>query len=219
MDQGMSESSRLVADPRDEGAAFSLTVAGGEELEEMRRLLLATALLAALVLAVSAQAEPGRVSKETIHLDDFNEIEGFCETDMVVQSHFVADVTIKAMPRGRDGLIYFATRLSSTETFTNLDNSKTVVSTVNAIDKDLRVTDNGDGTLTILILSTGNAVIYNSDGKAIGRNPGQVRFEVVVDHGGTPSDPADDTEISFEVVKESTGRTDDFCEVTVPALS
>jgi hypothetical protein len=51
------------------------------------------------------------------------------------------------------------------------------------------------------------------------RNPGQVRFEVVVDHGGTPSDPADDTEISFEVVKESTGRTDDFCEVTVPALS
>jgi hypothetical protein len=93
------------------------------------------------------------------------------------------------------------------------------VSTVNAINKDLRVTDNGDGTLTILILSTGRAVIYNSDGKAIGRNSGQVRCELVVDHGGTPSDPSDDTEISFEVVKESTGRTDDFCEVAVPALS
>ena len=185
----------------------------------MRRLLLATALLAALVLGVSAQAEPGRVFKETIHVEDFNEIEGFCETDMVVQSHFVADVRVKAMPRGRDGLIYFANRLSITETFTNADNSKTVVSTVNAIDKDLRVTDNGDGTLTILVLSTGNAVIYNSNGKAIGRNPGQIRFELVVDHGGTPSDPADDTEISFEVVKESTGRTDDFCEVAVPALS
>jgi hypothetical protein len=180
---------------------------------------LAMALLAALVAAMSAQAEPGRVFKESIHIEDFNEIEGFCETDMVVQSHFVADLKVKTMPRGRDGLIYFANHVSITETFTNEANSNTVVSTVKAIDKDLRVTDNGDGTLTILVLTTGNAVIYNSDGKAIGRNPGQVRFELVVDHGGTPNDPTDDTQISFEVVKESTGRTDDFCEVAVPALS
>ncbi|HVD26804.1 MAG TPA: hypothetical protein VNB86_12525 [Gaiellaceae bacterium] len=183
----------------------------------MRRLLLATALMASVVLAVSAQAEPGRVVTETVHLDNLNTIEGFCDTDMVVQSHFVADLKIKAMPRGSEGLIYFATRLRATETF--MANGKTVVSTVNAIDKDLRVTDNGDGTLTIITLSTGNAVIYNSDGKAIGRNPGQIRFEIVVDHGGTPTDPTDDTEISFEVVKESTGRTDDFCEAMVPALS
>jgi hypothetical protein len=185
----------------------------------MRRLLLATALLAALVLAVPAQAEPGRVFKETVHLEDFTEIEGFCDTEMTVRSHFVADLTQTVMPRGRDGLIYFANRVTITETFTNVDNGKTVVSTVNAIEKDLRVTDNGDGTLTILVLATGNAVLYDSDGKAIGRNPGQFRFELLVDHGGTPSDPSDDTEISFEVVKESTGRTDDFCEVTVPALS
>ena len=42
---------------------------------------------------------------------------------------------------------------------------------------------------------------------------------MLVDHGGTPSEPSDDPEISFELVKESTGRTDDFCEVVVPALS
>ena len=34
-----------------------------------------------------------------------------------------------------------------------------------------------------------------------------------------PSDPSDDTELSFELVKDTTGRTDDFCEVAVPALS
>jgi hypothetical protein len=186
----------------------------------MRRLLLATALLAAAAVAVvPAQAEPGRVVKETVHLDEFNEIEDFCETGMTVESHFVADITTTVRPRGRAGLIYFANRLRITETFTNVENGKSVVSKVNAIDKDLRVTNNGDGTLTILILSTGNAVIYNSDGKAIGRNPGQVRFELVVDHGGTPNDPSDDTELSFELVKGSTGRTDDFCEVTVPALT
>jgi hypothetical protein len=177
------------------------------------------ALLAAVLLAAPALAEPGRVVKETVHEEFFTEIEGFCDTDMVVESHLVVDGWTTIRPRGRDGLIYFANRLRITETFTNVDNGNFVVSKVNLIDKDLRVTDNGDGTLTILILSTGNAVIYNSDGKAIGRNPGQVRFELVVDHGGTPNDPSDDTEISFEQVKGSTGRTDDFCEVTVPALS
>ncbi len=183
----------------------------------MRRLQLAAALLAALVLAVPALAKP---IKEPVHEEFFNTITDFCETDLVVESHLVVDGTTTIRSRGRDGLIYFANRLKITETFTNVDDaSKFVVSTVNLIDKDLRVTDNGDGTLTILILSTGNAVIYNSNGKAIGRNPGQVRFELLVDHGGTPSDPSDDTEISFEQVKGSTGRTDDFCEVVVPVLS
>jgi hypothetical protein len=215
----MTESFCLVADPESEGAAFFLNRCRGEKRVEMRHLLLATALLAAFVLAVPALAKPGRVIKETVHEEFFNEIDSFCETDMVVESHVVVDGTTTIRPRGRAGLIYFANRLRITETLTNVENDNTVVSTVNLIDKDLHVTNNGDGTLTILILSTGNAVIYNSDGKAIGRNPGQVRFELLVDHGGTPSDPTDDTELSFELVKESTGRTDDFCEVVVPALS
>ena len=57
------------------------------------------------------------------------------------------------------------------------------------------------------------------NGKAIARNPGQVRFELVLDHGGTPTDPSDDVELSFELVKGSTGRTEDFCAATVAALS
>ena len=147
----------------------------------MRRLLLAPLLLAALVVAVPAQAEPGRVFTETVHLDDLNLIDDFCEAGLAVQSHFVADVTTKVMPRGNDGLIYFANRIRITETFTNLANGTFVVSTVTGIDKDLRVTDNGDGTLTILVVATGNAVIYDANGKPIGRNPGQTRFELVVD--------------------------------------
>ena len=88
------------------------------------------------------------------------------------------------------------------------------------IDKDLRVTDNGDGTLTILILSTGNAVLYGENGKVIARNSGQVRFEILIDHGGTPTDPSDDEFLEFlGVVKDSTGRSDDFCEAAVPILT
>jgi hypothetical protein len=82
------------------------------------------------------------------------------------------------------------------------------------------VTDNGDGTLTILILATGNDVLYGEDGKAIARNPGQIRFEILVDHGGTPTDPSDDEFLAdLGLVKGSTGRSDDFCEAAVPALS
>jgi hypothetical protein len=185
----------------------------------MRRLLLAPALLAVLVVAVPAQAEPGRVFRETVHLDDLNEIEDFCESGLTIQSHLVADIGVKVMPRGRDGLSYFAQHVRITETFTNSATGKSVVSAVTGIDKDLRVTDNGDGTFTILVLSTGNAVVTDASGKAIARNPGQTRFLLVIDDNGTPDDPSDDTELSAEIVKGSTGRTDDFCGAVVPALS
>lgn len=82
--------------------------------------------------------------------------------------------------------------------------------------KDLHVTDNGDGTLTIVVLATGNYTLYGEDGHAIARNAGQVRFEVLIDHNGTPGDPSDDSELDFKVAKESTGRSDDACEAAVP---
>jgi hypothetical protein len=83
------------------------------------------------------------------------------------------------------------------------------------------VTDNGDGTLTILVLSTGNIAVFGPDGKALTRNPGQVRLSFDVDHAGTPTDPTDDVNIedSFRLVKESTGRTDDFCAAVLPVLA
>ena len=38
--------------------------------------------------------------------------------------------------------------------------------------------------LTVILLLTGNATLYGPDGKALARNPGQVRFRAVLDHGG-----------------------------------
>ena len=146
------------------------------------------------------------------------EVEDFCgEEGLTVQSVTHVVGRFRVTSHGPDQLLYFAANLNVTQVLTNGDN--TVTSRSNFIDKDVRVTDNGDGTLTILILSTGNAVLYGPDGKAIARNPGQVRSELVVDHGGTPTDPEDDVEISFELVKESTGRTDDFCDAALPVLT
>ncbi len=100
-----------------------------------------------------------------------------------------------------------------------MDNGNSVTEHIRVLGKDLSVTDNGDGTLTVIQLSTGNATVYDSSGKAIGRNPGQVRIEFVVDHNGTPDFPPDDILLSETLIKGSTGRSDDFCEVAVPALT
>jgi hypothetical protein len=182
------------------------------------RVILVLGATAAVMLTATASA--GQVVRETVHEEDTVVLSDFCDVEgLAVELSFVMDLRIKAVPRGRDRLVYFLSHGKRTEVITNLANDRFVTSAAKVIEKDLRVTDNRDGTLTILILATGNAVVYGENGKAIGRNPGQTRFELIVDHGGTPNDPADDEELSFRVVKDSTGRSDDFCEVVVPALS
>ena len=182
--------------------------------------LLALGAAAAAILATAADA--GKVFRDTIHEEESDILlEDFCGVSgLNVNLSFVLDVDVHVVPHGKDQLDYFLQHGTRTDEFTNLANGKTITSVGNVIEKDKLVTDNGDGTLTILILATGNATLYGTDGKAVARNPGQVRFEILVDHGGTPTDPSDDVFLAdLGVVKESTGRSDDFCGAAVPALS
>jgi hypothetical protein len=181
--------------------------------------LLALAATTALVAATAATA--GQVVKEEFHEEGTFVVEDFCGVvGMDVEISFVLDVRVHIVPHGRDRLDYFLQHGTRTEVLTNLANGKQVNSLASVIEKDMRVTDNGDGTLTILIQATGNAVLYGANGKAIARNPGQVRFEILVDHGGTPTDPSDDEFLEdLGLVKGSTGRSDDFCAAAVRALS
>ena len=136
------------------------------------------------------------------------------QLDQVVDGRFLFN------PHGPDGLAYYMESIRLASTFTDLDGAYTITAVERSLSKDLKVTDNGDGTLTILVLATGNATLYGQDGKAIARNPGQVRFEVLIDNGGTPDDPFDDEFLAdLGLVKGSTGRSDDFCEAAVPALT
>ena len=65
----------------------------------------------------------------------------------------------------------------------------------------------------------GNSVLYGENHKAIARNPGQIRFEILVHHGGMLADLTDDEFLAdLGEVKGSTGRSDDFCEAALPAL-
>jgi hypothetical protein len=181
--------------------------------------ILALGATAAVMLAAAASA--GQIFRETFHEEVTEIINNYCGVPgLTVESAVVTDGRIHVVPHGRDGLPYGGLHIKQTEVVTNLANGNSVTFFSTFIDKDLRATDNGDGTLTILILATGNTVLYGEDGKAIARNPGQQRIEILLDHGGTPTDPSDDEFLEFlGVVKESTGRSDDFCEAAVPILT
>ena len=192
-------------------------------MRHSRKLRLGAILALGVTAAVSfaAAASAGQIFKEHFRDEpDAEIINDFCgETGLTVEFATVADGHVHAVTHGRAGLAYFGAQIKQDEVVTNQANGNTVTSRSNFVDKDLRVTDNGDGTLTLLILATGNSVLYGDDGKVIARNSGQIRVEILVDHNGTPTDPRDDEELEFlGVVKESTGRNDDFCELAVPIL-
>jgi hypothetical protein len=117
--------------------------------------------------------------------------------------------------KGKDGLVYFKVNVHGKTVFTNLDTGGTYTSVYNFPDRDLKVVDNGDGTLTITIASSGSFRWYDADGNRVLKGAGQFRAELTVDHGGTPTDPSDDVEVDFVVIKnagqdQTAGR--DFCE-------
>jgi hypothetical protein len=178
------------------------------------------ALGATAAVTLAATAGAGQVFRETIHDEDTLVLEDFCDQPgLTVEVAFVLDLRLHVVPHGRDRLPYFLQHGTRTEVLTNPANGKSLTSVAKVIEKDLRVTDNGDGTLTVLILATGNAVLYGENGKAIARDPGQIRLEFLFDHGGTPDDPFDDEFLAdLGVVKGPTGRSDDYCEAAVPAL-
>jgi hypothetical protein len=171
----------------------------------LTRLLVAGGLAATTIVPVlSAQAlQPHRehisepysfVAEDYCGLENVVEIEGLFES--VLQIH------------NRRGLDYYTEHQVVTETHTLGDTTLTRVS--KPMFKDLKIVDQGD-TLLITIFGTGPETTYGPDGKALARNPGQFRFQVVIDE-------ATGEELSFEVLKESTGRTDDFCAAVLPVL-
>ena len=154
--------------------------------------------------------------------DEFSfTVTDFCEVSgLTVQIHGVVDGTFLAKPQGHDARIHFMDHLHVTRVLTNVGSGASVSDDERTVVKDLRVVDNGDGTLTITVLATGNFVVYDADGKAIARNPGQSRLQFIDEHGGTPADPNDGVElVDLGLVKGSTGRSDDFCAAAVATLT
>jgi hypothetical protein len=183
-----------------------------------RLLVLAALTGLSAPLALAAPASAARPTFETIHDDFDNDVSGFCGVNgLTVNVSGTFDSRLKI--HSRHGTAYFLEHIRVARVFTGADPASQVTERTAFIQKDLKITDNGAGILTITTLATGPSTLYGPNGKAIARDPGQVRFRIVIDDNGTPDFFDDDIELSFVQVKGSTGRTDDYCEAMLPYLS
>jgi hypothetical protein len=141
----------------------------------------------------------------------------FCGTGMSVE--VVGDGEERVHVAQRRGETYFAAHVRLEQTLTNTATGATITTREISRFRDLHITDNGDGTLTIVNFGTGFFMMYDASGRIIGKGTGQSRFKTIIDLNGTPDDFEDDTLISEELILGSTGTNDDFCEVAVSALT
>jgi hypothetical protein len=137
------------------------------------------------------------------------------------------DVITNDMVRvGRNGFPLFKSSGGGTVTFTNLENGQSIVNSFRGSSRDLSVTDNGDGTITVRTAVTGlPEVLGPSGGPATIRDAGRVVFATVIDFNGTPDTTDDDVFIS-QTVESVSGPHPEldsdfelFCEVIVAALT
>jgi len=176
---------------------------------------LATGLL--LGASPATAAKPDRITNpidDTFMAEDFCDIEGL--TVEIIRS---GEETVQVMKRGRNSPAYFSSHVRVESVFTNTANDAFFTTREVSSFKDLHVTDNGDGTLTAVNFGTGFAMMFGPDGRIIGKDTGQTRWESVIDLNGTPDDFDDDEVITEEVLLGSTGTNSDFCAVAVDALT
>ena len=114
---------------------------------------------------------------------------------------------------------YFADRFRSTLVYTNPQTGLTYTVVRVRQSKDLRIVDNGDGTLTLTGLNTGSLFAYGPDGDLLGRQNGLTRETFLVDTLGTP-DPNDDVLTpQGEPFTAGLITTGDFCDDFLSATS
>jgi hypothetical protein len=190
----------------------------GRGSTNVKRLLCAiastTGLTASVLVSSIAPAAAEPLDHGQFHDVSTEVVEEFCG-DLTVQIDTDLRGSFLVKTQGPDGLVYFLESLHGTVSFTNLATGKSFTNVLNIVDKDLKVTDNGDGTLTILTTTTGSIKNYGPDGSLLFITTGQTRIEILVDHGGTPTDPDDDVLLDERLVRPFTGRSDtegrDFC--------
>jgi hypothetical protein len=171
--------------------------------KRLLRAVISSVGLTALAL-VSAIAPAAAEPLEHVHFDNVESfvIEEFCG-DLTVRVDVDSRGSLLVRTQGSEGLVYFQENVHGTASITNLATGKSFTNVVTFVSKDLKVTDNGDGTLTIVAVLNGNFKTYAPDGSVLYRDTGQVKDVVLIDDGGTPTDPSDDLEISSERVKDT----------------
>ena len=178
--------------------------------------LLAASLAALLVPAVAGPAQAGPPLVQDHYSAEFDELlpgpgGSFCGGLVDVPLHTEIDGYFSIKERASSGQVYFADRFRSTLVYTNPETGLTYTVVRVRQMNDLRLTDNGDGTLTLVGLSTGALFTYGPNGERLDIRAGLSRETFLVDTNGT-ADPFDDelTPVG-DPVTAGLDTTTDFC--------
>ncbi len=193
----------------------------------LRIIPVAAAVLAGIALlsgGILAPASAAPAKWQPYHFeyggaDGFNE--DFCGvTGLTVQQEGVVDGRERYVAHGPDGLPYYYDHATVyTDTWTNVATGDFVTDVGSYRGASIRVTDNGDGTYTVLFQYNGTDFIYNEDGRLIGHEAGLIRIKLLFDDAGTPTDPSDDESLAFlGLVKRTSPHDDFFCTTIVQAI-
>ncbi len=160
--------------------------------------------LAAAACLVGVTAGSAAAAKPFEHIHDRYTIsfeEELCgidvETTIEAKEHFKGHL-------GPNGFPIFQGNLNTVVTWYNPETGRTVTEHDRSSFKDLKVTDNGDGTITVLSQTTGiPEEIQYDDGTVAIKDVGRITFATVLDYNGTPAEAEDDIFISQEIVSIS----------------
>jgi hypothetical protein len=111
---------------------------------------------------------------------------------------------------GKNVFPYYRESVHGTNVFTNLATGGTFTEVFDSNSRDHKIVNNGDGTITIYEQGSGGDRYYDTNGRLVLKEPGNLRWAFDIDYNGTPGDPDDDIEVpdSFRIIREPTGRND-----------
>ena len=140
--------------------------------------------------ATQAAAAPPEIDHWTStdsHIEqDFHEEDGWCE-DEDGNDLIAFDVLWTENAHGnfrgvmRNGVFYGQSTLHVEQTWTNVENEKTLTGVYRGVDKDQLVVPQDDGTFMLTILHTGPTQYYDSDGNKLFKDVGRTFFTIHVD--------------------------------------
>ncbi len=169
----------------------------------------AVALTLGVSVSLAAPIEQTRFDEQSSRI-----VNGYCG-DLRVQIDFHDRGVVVARPTGKERFIRYTASHHGGSTITNLATGRAFTFVWNYLEQDLKITDNGNGTFSILSQIPGPEKIYGPDGRLVSTSGGTMRLLTVIDFAGTPLDPSDDQFVSQTLVSSNGGKPQpdfDYCD-------
>ena len=160
----------------------------------------AVGLTSGVSVSLAAPIEQGRFDEQSSRI-----VDGYCG-DLRVRSDFHDRGVFVGRPAGTELFLRFTVSHHGAWTHTNLATGRAFTFVWNYLEQDIKVTDNGDGTVSVLSQLPGPETIYGPNGQLVSANGGTMRLLTILDLAGTPLDPTDDQFVSQELVSSNGGK-------------